>query len=237
MIDNDYKKLQRSSNISALLSLVGFVIILGSLAFSYTEIKQKIKIVNELNTKKDALILDIETQKQRYNTLAIEEKKLLSIIDNQKNLNIELTNKEKILSQTIKLQEKRIKELELASSPEAIVAQTKSVKLDGITNKGRQIYDYSIWLQTPILLKDRIKKVDYFFDHPSMLKKHRESKESSNGYSVSYRGWGCLEPVLITVHLTDGEIFKLNFYHCTGDQEVISISTSDTDKEKKGTPH
>ena len=98
MIDNEYKKLQRSSNISALLSLVGFVIILGSLAFSYTEIKQKIKIVNELNSKKDALILDIETQKQRYNTLAIEEKKLLSIIDNQKNINIELTNKEKILS-------------------------------------------------------------------------------------------------------------------------------------------
>ena len=229
MIDNEYKKLQRSSNISALLSLVGFVIILGSLAFSYTEIKQKIKIVNELNTKKDALILDIKTQEQKYSRLADEEKKLLSIIESQENLNIELLNEEKILSQTIKFQEKRIKELELASSPEAIVAQTKSVKLDGITNKGRQIYDYSIWLQTPILLKDRIEKVDYFFDHPSMLKKHRESKESSNGYSVSYRGWGCLEPVLITVHLTDGEIFKLNFYQCTGDQEVISTSTSDTD--------
>jgi len=184
MEDIEYKRLQKSSYISAVLTLMGFVIILSSLVFSYFQIKEKELMVNEL-TK-------------------IEEE----------------------LASKIKSQERRIKELEWASSPKAIVAQTKAVKLHGVTDpEGRQIYDFSIWLQIPVLLKDKITKVEYFFHHPSMLKKMRESTEVSNGYSVSYRGWGCLTAIDIKVHLNDGEIYGLVFNQCTGEQVEKKIST------------
>ena len=177
MEDIEYKKLQKSSYISAFLSLMGFVIIVSSLAFSYFQIKQK-----EIRVK-------------------------------------ELTQKEQELASKIEDQERRIEELEWASSPKAIFAQTKAVKLDGIIDSaGRQIYDFSVWLQIPVLVKDKITKVEYFFDHPSMLKKMRESMEGSNGYSVSYRGWGCLNPIDIRIHLNDSEIYELVFDQCTGAQ-------------------
>ena len=115
MEDIEYKKLKKSSYMSATLTLMGFIIIVGSLAFSYFQIKEK---------------------EIRVNDLTEIEKELESKITNQ---------------------ERRIRELEWASSPKAIVAQTKAVKLDGITDpEGRQIFDFSIWLQIPVLLKDKI---------------------------------------------------------------------------------
>lgn len=177
MEDIEYTKLQKSSYISATLTLMGFVIIVSSLAFSYFQIKEKEERLNELSTI------------------------------------------EKGLESKIKSQELRINELEWASSPKAIVAQAKAVKLDGITDQnGNQIYDFSIWLQVPVMLRDKITNVEYFLDHPSMLRKIRQSAEVSNGYSVSYRGWGCLTDIDIKVHLNDGEIYKIAFNQCTGEQ-------------------
>lgn len=177
MEEIEYKKLQKSSYISAALTLMGFVIIVSSLAFSYSQIKEK-----EIRLNK-------------------------------------LTKIEKELESKIKRQELRIQELEWASSPKAIIAQTKAVKLDGVTDpNGRQIYDFSIWLQVPVMLRDKITRVEYSFDHPSMIKKTRESSEISNGYSVSYRGWGCLTAIDIKVHFQAGEIYWLVFNQCTGEQ-------------------
>ena len=173
----EYTKLRKASIISALLSLFGFLIVIGSLGFSYKEIKNKEFQVRNL----------IET-----------EKNLQSKIENQKRL---------------------INELEIASSPKAIVAQNNSVKLNGIKDgKGRQIYDFSIWLQVPILLKEKITKVNYFFNHQTMLKPNRESTTYPNGYSVSYRGWGCLTNIEITVHFEDRENYKFYYNQCTGNQ-------------------
>lgn len=181
MEETEYQKLRRSSYLSAALTVMGFVIIVSSLIFSYTQIREKEARVNELTELEDQLAKKIEEQ------------------------------------------EALIKEYEWASSPLAIMAQTKAITLNGIRDpQGRQVYDFSIWLQVPVLLKDKIVKVSYYFDHPTMIKKNRESQEAANGYSVSYRGWGCLSSVIITVSLTDGTIHKLDFNQCTGDQREVS---------------
>ena len=173
----EYSKIRKSSVLSACLSLSGFIIILGSLGFSYNEIKSKELQIKSLTKLEESLQLKI---------------------DNQRVL---------------------IKELEIASSPSAIVAQSNSVELEGIKDeKGRQIYDFSIFLQVPILLKENITEVKYFFNHPSMLKPNRESTNYANGYNVSYRGWGCLTNIEITVYFENGENHKLYYNQCAGNQ-------------------
>ncbi|MDO6621087.1 pYEATS domain-containing protein [Shewanella sp. 6_MG-2023] len=173
----EYLKIQKSSILSAGLSLFGFIIILSSLGFSYNEIKDK-----ELQVK---------------NLTELEESLQLKI-DNQRDI---------------------IRELEIASSPTAIVAQSNSVELEGIKDgDGRQIYDFSIFLQVPILLKEKITEVNYFFNHPSMLKPNRKSTNYANGYNVSYRGWGCLTKIEITVHIENGKNHKIYYNQCAGNQ-------------------
>ena len=179
-MDNiEYKKLQRSSYLSAVLSLFGFIIIIGSLVFSYVEIQKKERKVNAL------------------------------------------AEIEKALGEKIRSQELRIKELELASSPKSITTRNRSIMLKGIFgNQGRQIYDYSIWLEVPILLKDKITKVVYNFPDSSMFKKRRESTEAANGYGASYRGWGCFSEMEVNVHLKDESIHTLVFDQCTENSPI-----------------
>ncbi len=177
MEDIQYKQLQRASNISAILTLLGVVVVISALIFSYFEIRK---------------------MEERVAELAAEESQLKEKIEHQK---------------------AQIKQYEWASSPQAITAQTKAVELNGIKDpSGRQVYDFSIWLQVPVLLKDKIKQVQYVFDHPTMLNKTRESTEASNGYSVSYRGWGCLKSMTIKVFLKDGESHEIQFDQCSGEQ-------------------
>jgi len=117
----------------------------------------------------------------------------------------------------------QIADLEAASSPDAIIAQNTTVRLDGIRDaQERQIYDFTIWLQVPILLKDQIDHVTYAFDHISKLRPNQTSSTYANGYAISYRGWGCFSGVVITVHLKDGGEHKLEYDQCDNSQRVLS---------------
>lgn len=199
MEDTEYKKHQKVSYISAFLSLIGFIIIAGSLVFSYSTIKQKENRVKELTQKEHELTQTVKDLNLKRQDLTVEEQRLQLLIKKQK---------------------KRIEDMKWASSPEAIVVQGKKVKLDDIfTKEGYQLYDYIIWLQIPVLLKDKITKVHYLFDNPSMLKRNRYETESSNGFSTAYRGYSCLKSVDITVHFIDGGLLEFVFDQCLGTQK------------------
>jgi hypothetical protein len=143
-----------------------------------------------------------------YNEIKVKEQQVRNLKDLEESLQLKIDNQRDI-----------IRELEIASSPAAIVAQSNSVELEGIRDReGRQIYDFSIFLQVPILLKEKITEVNYFFNHPSMLKPNRKSTNYANGYNVSYRGWGCLTKIEITVHIENGENHKIYFNQCTDTQ-------------------
>lgn len=65
MEDIEYKRLQKSSYISAILTIMGFMIIVGSLAFSYFQIKEKEIRVNELTEKEEELASKIKSQESQ----------------------------------------------------------------------------------------------------------------------------------------------------------------------------
>jgi hypothetical protein len=69
---------------------------------------------------------------------------------------------------------------------------------------GNQQYDFTVWLDAPDTIRSQIEKVTYYFDHPSFIDKTKWSTDPSNGFAVSYRGWGALRLVTITVQLKDG---------------------------------
>ncbi len=111
--------------------------------------------------------------------------------------------------------------MEFASSPEAIVIQGQKVKLEGFYFKNTyQLYDYIVWLQVPVLLRDKITQVHYFFGNKSMSKQNRYVTESSNGFSTAYRGYSCLKSVDITVHFEDGDLLEFIYDQCLGTQKI-----------------
>lgn len=82
----------------------------------------------------------------------------------------------------------------------AIKPKSNAVAIPGIfDSQGRQIYDFTIWLTSSQFTLNRIKKATFKFPHESFNLKDRESSDSSNGFLVSYRGYGTLN--LVTVHI------------------------------------
>lgn len=82
--------------------------------------------------------------------------------------------------------------------------------------KGRQIYDFTLWITTSQFTLNKIEKVTYVFKHKSVILKNKEAFNKSNGFLVSYRGWGCIPVVQITVKYINGEEEVLYFNMCDG---------------------
>lgn len=99
----------------------------------------------------------------------------------------------------------------------AIQPKVSAVEIPGIKDaQNRQIFDFTLWITSSQYTLNRISKVSYRFENASYLLKDRESKDNSNGFLISYRGWGCLSLITITVDYVDGEKETLYFNMCEG---------------------
>jgi hypothetical protein len=67
----------------------------------------------------------------------------------------------------------------------------------------KDIYDFSLWIDSPNEQKVQISKVIYVFDHPTFKTKEFTSSNQADGFKVSYRGWGCLSNVTIKIESRD----------------------------------
>jgi hypothetical protein len=93
--------------------------------------------------------------------------------------------------------------------------KSSSESLPGVRDpQGRQIYDFAIWLDLPDFRKVEINEVHYHFGHPSALKQDRVGRLPANGFSISYRGWGCFRQISVTFKLKDGSSFQQQFDQC-----------------------
>lgn len=81
-------------------------------------------------------------------------------------------------------------------------------------SENRQIYDFTLWIDLPYSRRQEIQSVEYKFEHPTYIDKVRTGREPSNGFSVSYRGWGCLNAVELTVLLENGDKVQTIFDMC-----------------------
>jgi len=127
-----------------------------------------------------------------------------TIIENQ-NKNIEL-NKNQV--------KELVAEINKLKDP-SIQPDASAVELPGIfDSKGRQVYDFTIWITSSQFTLNKISKVTYHFDQASYIIKNRESTNKSNGFLVSYRGWGCLSLVKATVEYENNETEVVYFDMC-----------------------
>lgn len=96
-----------------------------------------------------------------------------------------------------------------------IYPKAKAVEIPGIKDsQGRQIHDFTIWVSTSHATMKRIHRVSYEFSHNTFILKTRESEDASNGFLVSYRGWGCMGVVHVVVQYHDNSKESLYFKMC-----------------------
>jgi hypothetical protein len=80
---------------------------------------------------------------------------------------------------------------------------------------GRQLYNFVLWLDISPERREQIRRVTYKFNHPTFTPRTKSSTEASNGFAVSYRGWGCLYLVTIEVIFEDGDTKDIYFDMCS----------------------
>ena len=96
-----------------------------------------------------------------------------------------------------------------------IQPKARAVEIPGIfDSQKRQIYDFTAWITTSQHTLNNIIRVTYKFGHDTFIIIDRVSNDSSNGFLVSYRGWGCLSVVKVTVEYEDAENEVLYFNMC-----------------------
>lgn len=85
-----------------------------------------------------------------------------------------------------------------------------------LRDAGRQLYDFSIWVEVPPDRLSTLASVSYLFDDPSFRKRTQSSSNASDGFKVQYQGWGCLTRIQITLVLRDSTTQPLDFNMCNG---------------------
>lgn len=121
----------------------------------------------------------------------------------------------------------RIKQHSRSATTDAIQPRTEASAIPELTDKrGQQIYNFKLWLESPAEIAGSISRVSYQFKHPSFKEKEKTSSDASNGFQVSYQGWGCLYLVTIKVHLKDGNTEEILFNMCN------ALSWNEKSKQK-----
>lgn len=98
---------------------------------------------------------------------------------------------------------------------EVVHPQVRATPVPGAkAANGLPLYDFVLSVSVPEGRKSEIREVQYTFAHSSFLNKQQTSTDSSNGFAVSYRGWGCLSLVVIKLMLQNGSAVPLYFDEC-----------------------
>lgn len=99
-----------------------------------------------------------------------------------------------------------------AAAPVEIGFSAERTKLsEGATTT---YYRFSVGVAAAQSAIDRIVRVEYRFDHPTFSQKALVSENRGNRFTVSYRGWGCLDQVTAKVTLRTGQVVSRTFDMC-----------------------
>ena len=80
-----------------------------------------------------------------------------------------------------------------------------------LTDDGKQVYRFSLWITASASSLDSIARVDYRFEHPSFKQPLESSADRRSGFKVHYTGWGSIDVVTVTFVKTDGRSLKRAF--------------------------
>jgi len=220
------KALGRASRRAAVLTMVGATIVFGALAYSawrLTRLKTeesalRAKVEAHRNEDKE-LLAELEALKQQREALGAE---IASLQTSRQVLLQQATAYQesfrKIESEVVEKRapEKLVESIQRYTPISALAEPKASARAlpELTTTEGQQIYDFSLWLGLPGADKGRIRKVSYEFNHPTFRQKTMVSSNAEDGFKVGYRGWGCLNSVIITLVLRDVPAERIDFDMC-----------------------
>ena len=198
--------LRRASKRAGWLSLLGLLVIGGSIGGSLTQLRalqeqlreteqrvteasERLRAADEerrsVERRRDELKAEVESLEQQWKVASLELSKVRAFSGN--------------LSETL------VRDAPLSA---VVVPQAAARRIDGDT------FDFSLWLEIPQERNGEIARVDYVLNHPSFGKNNTlTSTEPEGGFRVSYRGWGALDRVIIRLHLRSGDPDELVFNH------------------------
>ena len=100
-------------------------------------------------------------------------------------------------------------------TPENHVYEIKaSAQVSGEKSADGPLYTFSIFINSTPAVLDTITKVSYDFLHSTFKIQHVFSNNAKNQFSYSYKGWGCLTSVKVTIELKDGTSKTTDFNMC-----------------------
>ncbi len=201
---DDIDRVKRNSKRSALLTAVGALMIFGVLGYSVWELNHLSVAIagkkDELRSLEEAKS-SLQKQKDDLQNEVTRLEKYSEILFNQYRDTSELSETlQKMDGQAVQI--RSLAPIQAVATPRAA-----AVKI----SDDPQQYEFSLWVEISKERQSEIDKVSYFFDHPSFHDKLIESTDPKNNYGVSYRGWGALRRVIITLHLKNGKSSKLAF--------------------------
>ncbi len=120
------------------------------------------------------------------------------------------------LESEIRMLDERIDQIRNGPITELITPRAAAVEVEGLRDwiTGRQLYNIMLWVEMPYYRRSGIRYINYNFDHPSKLMRDRQGRVASNGFAVSYLGWGCLEVVELTIVQADRSEAVYHFPLC-----------------------
>jgi hypothetical protein len=79
--------------------------------------------------------------------------------------------------------------------------------------KGQEtdLINFTLWIDVPSCRRQDIREVRYGFPNPTYLSATRVGRDPSNGFAVSYQGWGVVPVVPVTVVQTNGDRLEIPF--------------------------
>jgi uncharacterized protein YoxC len=215
------KGLGKRSRQNAFLSFIGLSIFVGSLVYSYHNLRQTEQQLKATQNQIVLLSADIHT-------LTTDKKKLQSSIGELQKQSASLDNEIQKKRDEYDALKRNVENFSFSTSSSDIhsnvqlgVAGTAlyeiqaSAKLTGGHTSYGPEYEFSAELRAKSEVLSKIDKVDYFFDHPTFRQPHMESNNPANNFRVSYVGWGCLSRVEVTIFFKDGGKRSSTFDMCS----------------------
>lgn len=176
----------------------------------------------EARVNRDSLAGDIQAKTKQLETLTLQSKAAQAQLSEVKNL--VTTASPEPLAKRIERVVARPVTASVAPgpgpappSPSVPIEQVAHVRLSLAPTKDsvkdRPVYQVRIWTDLPKEYVAGLLKAEYTFDHPSFVPNTWTSFDANAGFSVSYRGYGCV-PAKAALVKTDGSRHEIPFDMC-----------------------
>ena len=206
----DENRLTRIKQASRFIAAGVFILILALIGISGYQLYSINRQIAEKQDKNKQLEGENEQLQAQRQQLGTELQALETQLEQKRAEIASLERQWEVASRQITEQGSFAKTLtgsELRNAPVSMAVHPRASS----TPVGNDLFLFKIWLDGADRFRPQIKKVSYFFNHPTFRQKVHESRDPATDFAVEYRGWGALDRVIITIYMEDGTTQEIAF--------------------------